>query len=85
MKPNRAAFLLRCLLVFNGVMVLLALPAVFMPTAWMDYFHRDLGLGPLPRGPIVEYLTRSISCAVCRVRIADAAVGLGPESDLRRS
>jgi len=61
MKPTRAAFLLRCLLVFNGVMVLLALPAVFMPTAWMDYFHRDLGLGPLPRGPIVEYLTRSVS------------------------
>ena len=42
-------------------MTLLALPAVFMPTAWMDGFHRELGLGPLPQGPIVEYLTRSVS------------------------
>ena len=61
MKPNRAATLLRCLLVFNGAMTLLALPAVFMPTAWMDGFHRNLGLGPLPQGPIVEYLARSVS------------------------
>ena len=61
MNPIRAEFLLRCLLVFNGVMVLLALLAVFMPTAWMDYLHRGLILEPLPRGPIVEYLTRSVS------------------------
>ena len=61
MKSSRASFLLRCLLIFNGVMTLLALPAVFMPTASMDAFHRGLGLGPLPQGPIVEYLTRSVS------------------------
>jgi hypothetical protein len=61
MKPNRAAMLLRFLLVFNGAMTLLALAAVFMPTAWMDGFHRQLNLGPLPQRPIVEYLTRSVS------------------------
>lgn len=58
---SRAALLLRCLLIFNGAMTLLALLAVFMPTASMDVFHRNLGLGPLPQGPIVEYLTRSVS------------------------
>jgi hypothetical protein len=61
LTSSRAAFLLRCLLIFNGVMTLLALSAVFLPTAWMDGFHRNLGLGPLPQGPIVEYLTRSVS------------------------
>lgn len=61
MKPNRAVLVLRCLLVFNDLMTLLALPAVFMPTAWMDHYHRGLELGPLPEGPIVQYLARSVS------------------------
>jgi hypothetical protein len=61
MTPSRAALVLRWLLVVNGVLVLLALPAVFMPTAWMDHFHRDLILEPLPQGPIVQYLARSLS------------------------
>jgi hypothetical protein len=61
MNPRHAAMLLRCLLVFNGAMTLLALPAVFLPTAWMDQFHRGLELGPLPQGPIVEYLARSVA------------------------
>lgn len=62
LTPPRATILLRCILVFNGIMTLLALPAVFLPTAWMDAFHRGLELGPLPQGPIVQYLARSISC-----------------------
>ena len=53
--------LLRGLLILNGVLTLLALPAVFLPTAWMDHFHRGLDLGPLPKGPIVQYLARSLS------------------------
>jgi hypothetical protein len=61
LTPTRAAFVLRWLLVINGALTLLALPAVFMPTAWMDHFHRHLGLGPLPEGPIVQYLARSVS------------------------
>ena len=61
LTPSRAAILLRWLLIVNGAMTLLALPAVFLPTAAMDEFHRNLGLGPLPQGPIVQYLARSVS------------------------
>ena len=32
-----------------------------MPLRTMDTVHRALGLGPLPNGPIVEYLARSTS------------------------
>lgn len=41
--------------------MLLAALAVMMPTDWMDWTHAQIGLGNLPRGPIVEYLTRSLS------------------------
>ncbi len=41
--------------------MLLALPAVVMPFAWMDAIHRELGMGALPNTPIVGYLTRSCS------------------------
>jgi hypothetical protein len=61
LTPKRAKALLRWLLIANGVMVLLALPAVFMPTALMDKFHRQLMHSPLPEGPIVQYLARSLS------------------------
>ncbi|MCI0360973.1 MAG: hypothetical protein L0211_21040 [Planctomycetaceae bacterium] len=61
LTPTQAAIVLRWLLVANGVLTLLALPAVFLPTAWMDAFHRNLGLGALPEGPIVQYLARSVS------------------------
>jgi hypothetical protein len=53
--------LLRWLLRGCGALTLLALPAVFLPQPAMDYFHRSLGLGPLPEGPIVLYLARSLS------------------------
>jgi hypothetical protein len=53
--------MLRILLISAGVLTLLAFPAVFLPPAMMDKFHRDLGLGPLPEGPIVFYLARSLS------------------------
>ena len=61
LTPTRAAVVLRWILILNGIMTLLALPAVFMPTEWMDAFHRNLGLGALPEGPIVQYLARSVS------------------------
>ncbi|MFO0939272.1 MAG: hypothetical protein U0930_00750 [Pirellulales bacterium] len=38
-----------------------ALFATFLPTDWMAAIHAWLGAGELPRAPIVEYLTRSIS------------------------
>lgn len=53
--------LLRWLLRFCGVMMLLALPAVFFSAAVMDAVHQSLGLGKLPEGPIVLYLARALS------------------------
>jgi len=61
LTSKRASIVLRWLLVLNGILTLCALPAVFMPTEWMDVFHRNLGLGALPEGPIVQYLARSVS------------------------
>ena len=61
LTSRRAETLLRWLLIANGVLTLLALPAAFMPTTWMDLFHRQLQLGPLPEGSIVQYLARSLS------------------------
>lgn len=54
---RRLAWLLRG----QGVVLLCALPAVVLPTEWMAAVHRSLGLGDMPRGVLVEYLTRSIS------------------------
>lgn len=44
-----------------AAVLLLALFAVFLPFEWMDAIHRGLGLGDLPKAPIVGYLTRSLS------------------------
>jgi len=52
---------LRLFLRVFGLLTGLAVVAVFMPLSWMDACHRWLGLGPLPQGPIVEYLARSLS------------------------
>ena len=61
LTPKRTETLLRWLLIANGVLVLFALPAVFMPAAWMDRFHQQLMQAPLPPGPILQYLARSLS------------------------
>ena len=61
LTPKRTETLLQWLLIANGVLVLLALPAVFMPAAVMDRFHQQLMQAPLPPGPIVQYLARSLS------------------------
>lgn len=45
----------------SAAVLLLAVPAAMLPTEWMDRVHAWMGLGSLPRGPIVEYLTRSAS------------------------
>ena len=52
---------LQVLLRLVGTAGLLAIPFVLVPNAWMDVIHRELGLGPLPQGPIVGYLARSSS------------------------
>ena len=52
---------LQMLLRAVGSVSALAIVPVFMPRAWMAMCHEWLGLGPLPEGPIVEYLARSTS------------------------
>jgi hypothetical protein len=58
---NQAERLLVVLLRCIAAMASLAIVPVFMPHAWMDACHDWLGLGPLPKTPIIEYLTRSLS------------------------
>ena len=50
-------FLLR----LAGVSMGFATLAIFLPTDLMDTIHASFGLGPLPRAPITEYLTRSVA------------------------
>jgi hypothetical protein len=49
------------LLRISGVVLLTALVPVVMPFGWMQMIHREIGMGELPTGPIVGYLTRSLS------------------------
>ncbi len=64
----------------NGVLMLLALPAALMPTQWMDAIHQALGMGTLPRGPIVEYLARTESALYAVIGAATLLIA----SDLKR-
>jgi hypothetical protein len=57
---TRDRFLTLFLRVVGSVSGSAALCAV-MPLRAMDAAHRALGLGPLPEGPVVEYLARSTS------------------------
>ena len=49
------------LLRISGTILLTALVSVVMPFSWMQAIHRYLGMGELPTGPIMGYLTRSLS------------------------
>jgi hypothetical protein len=53
--------LLTALLRLSGGVIALAFLAVIMPGEWMVSTHAMLGMGELPRAPIVEYLTRSLA------------------------
>ena len=44
-----------------AVMLLTALIPAVMPFVWMKDIHRSLGMGERPEGPIMGYLTRSLS------------------------
>lgn len=52
---------LRLILQLYGVTLLLAIPAICLPFDWMDRIHQLLGMGELPRVPIVSYLARTTS------------------------
>jgi hypothetical protein len=56
-KDRLLVFILRA----NGVVMLFAIPAIFMPFSWMQAIHGWLGLGELPERPIISYLARSTS------------------------
>jgi len=57
MHEKLLALILRC----SGIVLLIALIPAFMPFGWMRDIHSWLGMGELPTGPIMGYLTRSLS------------------------
>jgi hypothetical protein len=58
---NRSEKALVVLLWVCGVLLLTAVIPAMMPFVWMKDIHRLLGMGELPEGPIMDYLTRSLS------------------------
>ena len=58
---NRYEKTLVLLLRLDAIILLVALIPSMMPLAWMKEIHRQLGMGELPNGPIIGYLTRSLS------------------------
>jgi hypothetical protein len=53
--------LLVFLLRLSGIFTSLAFLAMLLPVDWMDSIHRSMGLGELPRAPVVDYLARSVA------------------------
>jgi hypothetical protein len=60
-QQQTARWLLAWLLYVLGGMMSVAFLAVVMPTAAMAAIADWLGVGPLQRSPLTEYLTRSLS------------------------
>lgn len=58
---NRHEKVLVLLLRFEAIVMLTALIPSIMPFEWMKDIHRYLGMGELPGGPIMGYLTRSLA------------------------
>jgi hypothetical protein len=56
-KEKSLIYLLR----ITGMVMAVALVFVFCPTSWIDASHQWLGLGPLPTGPMIQYLARTES------------------------
>lgn len=61
MTSKTAERTLKWLLISMGALTCLAFVAVFMPTDWMEVANDSIGLGPFQRGPLTEYLTRSLA------------------------
>jgi hypothetical protein len=58
---NRYERALIVLMRLSGILLMTAIVPAVMPFEWMQVIHRWLGLGELPRLPIIGYLTRSLS------------------------
>jgi hypothetical protein len=50
-----------------GVLLLLALPALVVPSSWLAWAYEALGLGTWSELPLVEYLARSASAVYALV------------------
>lgn len=61
MTPATADALLKWLLRLAGGVELCAVPFILIPVGWMNSAHVWLLGQPLPQGPIVEYMARSLS------------------------
>lgn len=61
MQAASAEKVLKWLLVVLGAMAASAVFTAVMPTAWMEACSRWLGVEPLPRTPLAQYLTHSLS------------------------
>lgn len=61
LTPSDAEQLLKIILRLLGSASLSALVFVFVPHAWMNQIHAQLGMGSLPDQPVVGYLARSTS------------------------
>jgi len=57
MKEKFLVIILR----LSGLMLIAAFIAVFLPYEKMAEIHRQMGLGNMPRLPILDYLARSVS------------------------
>lgn len=77
---NRCEKALLFLLRLEAIVLLTALIPALMPFAWMKDIHRSLGMGELPDGPVIGYLTRSLSLMYAMF----GAVLLFVSLDLRR-
>jgi hypothetical protein len=56
-RDRYLAFFLRA----AGSVTALAFVSVVMPRAWMEASHEWLGMGTMPRGPVVDYMIRQAS------------------------
>src|SRR4051812_33374869 len=61
MTPATADAALKWVLRLVGGVELLAIPFILFPVGWMDAVHTRLFGHPLPTGPVVEYMARSLS------------------------
>jgi len=60
-SPDTRTRVLVLLLRLAGALTAVAFLAMLLPIEWMASTHRWLGLGELPRSPVVDYLARSVA------------------------
>ena len=61
LTPETYRWLVRWFLIADGLVLMCASAAIFLPPDWMQQAHAWLGLNEMPESPIVFYLARSTS------------------------